>query len=155
MASKGWSEDEIAGVYRITPSEVRRILNRPPPPPPRTRKPPRPAPWRDEWKQSTDWRYLDDVGPDGSVEVLADPAAGPELVDQAGAVAEIAAEMVNPPAGSTWFDGEEPREPRKITSEVLEEALWLHSKGVSWPEIARKYRVHRQTLYFARRRARG
>jgi len=108
----------------------------------------------DAWKLAAleDERYRDSVAP------FEAPAAAiaAELVDQAVAVAEMVPEprpsplRVVPVAeswGSVHASG-----PRKITAEVLAEALRLREAGWSWPAIARKFGCHRQSLYFARKR---
>jgi transposase-like protein len=107
------------------------------------------------------WRWRD--GGDDLVEVTAaalppdelagqDPAAGPR---EAGSPAA----QLESPAPEPWSGPVSPHaspgpRPRKITAEVLAEALHLHAEGMmSWPAIARKFGCHRQSLYFARRRS--
>ena len=87
---------------------------------------------------------------------IAPPPPAPELLDQV--VAEIPAAELPPPAPvEPWTGSRDWRRhgPRKITPDVLAEALELRAAGWSWPRIARKLGCHRQTLYFARKRADG
>jgi|SRR5271157_406481 len=67
------------------------------------------------------------------------------------------AARVEPPAVEPWSGPVSPHasekgKPRKITAEVLTQALELRAGGWTWPAIARKVGCHRQSLYFALRR---
>ncbi|HKI21389.1 MAG TPA: helix-turn-helix domain-containing protein [Isosphaeraceae bacterium] len=101
-----------------------------------------------------DWRYRDDERDPEASEVLMPPAVF-ELVAQAGA-SEIPATVLEPPALEPWSGPVSPHaspgKPRKITAEVLSEALRLHEAGMSWPAIARKFGCHRMAFYHAVRR---
>ncbi len=104
-----------------------------------------------------DWRFKDDIGSDGTVELLA-PLAAAELVHQASA-AEISATMLEPPALEPWAGPTSPHasagKARKITAAILATAVKLHQDGRSWPAIARELGCHRMALYHARKRSSG
>jgi hypothetical protein len=150
LAAKGWRAPSIASAYGMTTADVLAILQGPPPKASRSTPEPK---WRDEWKQS-DWRFKDDVGPDGVFEVLA-PLAAAELLDQAGAAA-IPPAMLEAPPVEPWSGPSSPfaspGKPRKITAAVLAEALRLRALGATWPAIARKFGCHRMAFYHAIRR---
>ena len=88
----GWSIEAIARCWHLTRSEVAAALSSPLPRP----RAPRAARWRDAWR-GDGWRYRDDVGPDGLIE-LCPPAS----VAAEASAAAIAAELPPAPAPSAW-----------------------------------------------------
>ena len=115
--------------------------------PPKQPRQPKPKPL-DAWKLAAleDERFRDPVS------TLEPPAAAEacaaELVDQ------TAAELVpepRPPVAESW-GSVHASGPRKITAQVLAEALQLREAEWSWPAIARKFGCHRMAFYHALRR---
>jgi hypothetical protein len=95
---------------------------------------------------AVDARFRDPVAPLEDLEVLELPAiAAAEVLDQ------VLVEQLPRVVAESW--GSPHASPaRKVTAEVLAEALELRQAGWSWPAIARKLGCHRMTLYHALRR---
>jgi len=153
MAGKGWSAASIASAYRVSKAEVLAILAPPVPKPSKPAKGPGACfRFRNAWSDAarTDPRFRDPVS---TLEAPAAAAIAAELDDQA-AAAELApgpAADPPPPIAESW-GSVHASGPRKITADVLAEALQLREAQWSWPAIARKFGCHRMAFYHALRR---
>ncbi len=137
---------------RPRPRAKQRRIDNPRPRRPRPPKQPRQPKPRvlDAWKMVAleDPRFRD---PESTL-------AAPELVERRELLDQAAAELApdpatepRPPIASSW-GSVHASGPRKITAQVLAEALQLREAEWSWPAIARKFGCHRMAFYHALRR---
>jgi hypothetical protein len=155
MAANGWGQSDIAATLGISKREVAVILLRLPL---TSLTPPLPIPkpkHRDPWRQPGDWRYRNDVGPDGAPLVIASPIAAAELVHQAGAADRPGA----PPAGTETHQSEateswehwsvrgEKHGRSKLSEDDVREIRRKHAAGYGLLELAWDYEVHHRTIH--------
>jgi hypothetical protein len=152
LARKGWSAGDIASIYQVSKADVLSMLAPVAVKPPNLKRPGACFTKHNAWSDAarTDPRYRDPVS---TLEAPAAAAIAAELDDQA-AAAELApgpAADPPPPIAESW-GSVHASGPRKITADVLAEALQLREAQWSWPAIARKFGCHRMAFYHALRR---
>lgn len=162
--AQGWSIEEIARHYGVPSSVITQVLqgryrrprfSRALDPVEKQRRLEAQTRLRNEARALARAQRWEPDGPDPEVPEGPPPAtAAAELVGQAPTA--IPAAQLEPPAVEPWEGPVSPHaspgKPRKITAEVLAQALELHAEGMSWPAIARKFGCHRMAFYHALRR---
>jgi len=151
LARKGWSAGDIASIYQVSKADVLSMLA------PVVVKPPNPKRPGACFKKHNSWSDAARIDPRfrDPVSTLEAPAAAiaAALVERPARSPGPAADPP-PPIAESW-GSVHASGPRKITAAVLARALELHRQGRSWPSIAAELGCHRQSLYFARKRASG